>query len=97
MLIITIYYYITKKSGRYIELEDNIYLPDISKEILKKYSYLRCFNPSLFLYDKQIYYVYRISIGGDISYISKILSEIKRYFTPSQIAVCDLSNNKYWP
>lgn len=75
VIIISILYYLDNINvqGQIIPIIDNIYLSQIA---INNISILdRCFNPAIFKYKGEIYYVYRIDIGGDARYPGKILSQ----------------------
>ena len=86
-LFLAIYLYILNyQSGQSVKVIENIHLPDISSKVSDYKPPDRCFNPGIFYYNSKIYYVYRIHIGGDFFYSTRLKSEISdKYATKNVI------------
>ncbi len=81
------------RTGKKIKIIENINLPQISNKTHPNNKFSRCFNPSIFYYNSQIYYVYRIHIGGDIYYFNRILSEFSNKYPSQNVIYNSVSGN----
>jgi hypothetical protein len=89
-------YLIYNKKGKVVPLIENKYLTQISDRLKNHHKFDRCFNPTLFYYRSQIYYVYRISKGDYISHplnLNRLFYEFSKA-KPSENVIYDYINDK---